>query len=153
MAKKKQVPRFPIFSSPFSPKTIIVVVGIIGGLLAVNFTSFQQYQRDEQAQATKATKNLLTKVNLLNVLGSSIETDLTLNEETQFRKKTEVKYWYDIVSQRSDYRDAYIVLATLAYNDHRCQLAQTHLSQAFALDPNLRKDTPLNMAVDKCGKQ
>lgn len=144
MAKKKQ---------KFSLKTAAVVVGVIGGLLAVNITSFQQHQKDEQARATKDTKNLLTKVNLLNVLGSTTETDTTLNEETQFRKKPEVKYWYEILSQRPDYRDAYIVLATLAYNDHRCQLAQTHLSQAYALDPNLKENTPLHQAVQKCGIQ
>lgn len=150
MAKKKQHQKLRIFSPPFSPLTAVGILGTIALLITINVTSFQQYQENEQAQATRATRNLLTNVNLLNVLGSSTQTDNTTDNETQFKKKPEVMYWYDVLSKRPNYRDAYIILATLAYNDNRCQLATSFLSQAYLLDPNQPKDTLLAGAIEKC---
>jgi hypothetical protein len=153
MAKKKQLSRFVFLTSPFSPKTACIVFSVITGFLVINITSFQKFQRDERTQATLATKSLLTKVNLRNVLGNTTDTDIPSSDETQFKKKPEVRYWYDVLSQKPNYRDAYIILATLAYNDHRCQLAQTHLTEAYSLDPNMPKNTNLAQAIEKCGKQ
>ena len=150
MAKKKQ--QINPFLSPLSSlKTAAVVAAAITGFLVLNVTTYQKYQQDEHIQATNATKKLLTKSNLFNVLGTST-TDPATTQDAQFQKKPEVKYWYDILAQKPDYRDAYLIIATLAYNDHRCTLAQAQFAQAYRLDPNSVKDSDLGKAIGKCGK-
>lgn len=148
MAKNKQS-SVHLFSPPFPIKELVIVLIAAAGLLAVNIRSFQKNNTDEQTQAEQATKTLLAQVNLRNVLGSStINTD----EDAAFKKKAPAKYWYDLLAQKPDFRDAYIVLATLAYNDNRCKLAQLHLNQALTLDPNSKKNTDLAQAIAACEK-
>lgn len=152
MSKNKQSTVGQIITHPFSLKTVFTTVGIIGIFLALNIMTFQQYKRDEETQQQEVTKKMLTTMNFSNVLGSSSFSAGTSDEDAAFRKKENVKYWYDLLSQKPDFRDAHIILATLAYNDQRCKLAQAHFSQALLLDPVALNNSPLSHAIEKCDK-
>lgn len=72
------------------------------------------------------------------VLGAS-----TSAKEEQ--KKKEAIYWQNIIAVHPDYRDAYVQLAQISYNQGNITDAHTYLMRAQNIDPN-NKD--INALVD-----
>ena len=151
MAKKKQPSKWQVLAPPYSFKTIGITGTIAIALIALNVTTLNTYRQQENAQATQATKTLLTKVGLENVLGSSTTKTQTA-DDTVFTKRADVSYWLDVIAKRPDYRDAHIILATLAYNDHRCKFAEDQLAAASAIDPKGVSELPQAQTIQNCEK-
>ncbi|MCX6791590.1 MAG: hypothetical protein NT149_00960 [Candidatus Gottesmanbacteria bacterium] len=78
---------------------------------------------------TLADRELAIVAELSPVLGA----DTTAKAQ---RREAEMIYWQNIVSSRPDYRDAYIQLAALSYEQGNLTQAHAYLTQAQILDPN-----------------
>lgn len=66
------------------------------------------------------------------VLGASTEKLEELSENLEQK----YNYWQSVVLTHPDYRDAYIILASLAYQLGKIEEAKKYLNQAIMLDPN-----------------
>ena len=57
--------------------------------------------------------------------------------------------WFDIANKKPDYRDAFLILASLSYE--RAELTQAHAyaEQAFILDPNSKLASKLLVLTEK----
>lgn len=147
MAKKNRKSNLHFFSAPFSLR-LIALFGITSFVLfAINIQFIQKQWKAEDDQET-ANRKKMAQVDIVKILG---ETTIPQVDEANFKKKKEVSYWYSVVSQKPEYRDAYLILATLAYNDHQCEIAKKHLSSAFIIDPVLVKNNPIFQKIDQCG--
>jgi tetratricopeptide (TPR) repeat protein len=78
---------------------------------------------------TLATQEFVLVSELSPVLGAS--TTAKIQQET-----TNMIYWQHIVSAHPDYRDAYLQLAQLSYQNGNLIQTQAYLLKAQALDPN-----------------
>ena len=151
MAKKKQPTKLHFLAPPYSAKAIVGTVIVFTGLLMINITSLHRYKQEEAEQAAQASKNILSQMGKQNILGSSTSGN-TVDEDANFKKRTDVNYWLTVLSQRPDYRDAHVILAVLAYNDHRCKFATEQLEEAYQIDPKVLKEMPLAQAINVCEK-
>jgi hypothetical protein len=98
-------------------------------------------------------QELVSQAELMSVLGKSVRLgDEKKQEYAPFYNKKEVKYWYDILIEKPDFRDAHIILATLAYNDHNCQIAQSHVSTAYSIDPTDIRLEQMKKVIEECNK-
>jgi len=70
-----------------------------------------------------------------NVLGASSPGELSLWETQTEGIQKNYNVWKRIVSQKTDYRDGYIVLSALAYRQQKRKEAYDYAQQAFRLDP------------------
>lgn len=73
------------------------------------------------------------------VLGiTTVDPEVILNnwkhEKANLQK--DYAYWQSVIAEKSDYRDAYLKLAALAYQLSYSSEAKNYLSQALELDPN-----------------
>ncbi len=73
-----------------------------------------------------------------SVLGATTDPAAFLKEWQQEpqRLKENYAYWKNVVQERPDYRDAYIMAGTLAYELGDTTEALNYLGKARALDPN-----------------
>ena len=73
------------------------------------------------------------------VLGAStVDPEIILNNWLSERSGLEAKYnyWQNVVSQKPDFRDAYLQLATLSYRLGKIAEGKSYLTQLINLDPN-----------------
>lgn len=76
-----------------------------------------------------------TELRLANVLGASTEDELTAWASEPARVQAAYDYWKSIVAAKPDYRDAYLSLATAAYQLGKTEEAKSGAQQVLALDP------------------
>lgn len=91
---------------------------------------------------------------LSNVLGTSTSPLDILKqwEQEPARKTNEEHFWQTIVSQKTDYRDAYIQLSALNYQLNNNQKATSYLDTARTLDPNFPYIQKLAKLLETPGK-
>lgn len=70
------------------------------------------------------------------VLGASTEDLLAQWEGASERLEQAYQFWQSVALTHPDYRDAYITLASLAYQLGKIEEAKKYLNQAITLDPN-----------------
>lgn len=111
----------------------------------------QQYWTENNERAAKQELTIAQEIyrnrTSANVLGASSE-PLSLMDQWQQQKHRQsdlYDFWSATVKQRPDYRDAYIQLASLAYQLERYEDAKKHLDTALRLDPN----TPTARELEK----
>jgi tetratricopeptide (TPR) repeat protein len=80
-------------------------------------------------ERTLADQELALVAELSPVLGA----DTTAKAQ---RREADKMYWQHILATHPDYRDAYIQLAALSYQDGNLTQANAYLVQAQTLDPN-----------------
>lgn len=101
----------------------------------------------QQGYVTQAKQELLYAQDVINstrgttdqtVLGvSTAPSDLlTQWEQEPERLRRQYQFWQNVVKEKPDYRDAYIMLASIAYQVGTLNDAQASLARAQALDPN-----------------
>lgn len=134
--------------TPVSLKRAIMFCLLFAALSGLNMYFFVTTPAKEIANQT-----VVSQAELMNVLGSTVQLG---NEDKQtyapFYNKPEVSYWYTILQDKPEFRDAHIILATLAYNDHNCQIAASHISTAMTLDPTDKRITQLQEIINQCQK-
>ena len=83
-----------------------------------------------------------------SVLGASTTRDL-LNQwdREPERLRRQYQFWQNIVTERPDYRDAYMMLASLAYELSRTSDARMYIRKALRLDPNFRTAQDFSLAM------
>lgn len=105
---------------------------------------WQQGQKGE-ARQLMASAQALTRKNrtdtsgsIPNVLGETTDPQTVLAqwEREAVKFKENYAFWQTVVTAKPDYRDAYITLATLAYQLEKLDEAGAWLIRAQALDPN-----------------
>lgn len=121
------------FSSPFSVSRHIDLASIL----------WQQGKKPE----ARALMISAAKGNTVNVLGSTTSPLVTLTqwEHEIDRLRGRYAFWQTVVATKPDYRDAYITLATLAYQLDSLQEAKNWLTKALALDPNNQPSQQLSV--------
>jgi hypothetical protein len=148
MAKKNHKAAKHFFSEPMSFK-LVLFLGILSfGLLYTNITTTQKQWKEDDDRAFALQKKM-AQIDIVKILGA---TTIPNNEEADFKKDKTVNYWYSVIGQKPQYRDAYLILATIAYNQRRCELAKKHLTSAYILDPILVKNNPIFQTIDHCEK-
>ena len=87
----------------------------------------------ELTQANQTTSKQTT-----NVLGATTSPEQLLAQWEDEVYKTEKRYvfWQGVATQRPDYRDAYVTVASLAYQLGKLDEARSWLTKAQAIDPN-----------------
>jgi hypothetical protein len=130
--------------SPISLKRTLSYVGLFSIISGINIYAFI-------ITPPEIKQEIITQQHGMDVLGETItlETDNKQNY-APFYNKPEVTYWYNVLQEKPDFRDAHLILATLAYNDHNCQLAQSHLTQAFSIDPTDTRIASLTNVIQEC---
>jgi tetratricopeptide (TPR) repeat protein len=90
-----------------------------------------------------ATKELILAQDLQkpsdgHVLGATTDPGQIVKEWANQPKKLEEQYsyWKEVIAQKPDYRDAFIISGLLAYELGKTDEATTLLEKALALDPN-----------------
>ena len=78
---------------------------------------------------TRANDEIALVAELSPVLGAAT----TIKNQQATR---DMQYWKQIVSNRPDYRDAYIQLASITYHSGNLTQAHDYLQKAQTLDPN-----------------
>jgi hypothetical protein len=78
---------------------------------------------------TLADHELAIVTELSPVLGAS-------TTEKMQREEAETIYWQQILTSHSDYRDAYVQLASLSWREGKLSRAHAYLLKAQILDPN-----------------
>lgn len=85
-------------------------------------------------------KNELTFVqnSSKNVLGlaTSVDTMLTNLYQEEKSRRDQLAYWQTLVMEKPDYRDGYIMLAALSYEQSLFSNATSYIQKAQQLDPN-----------------
>lgn len=90
----------------------------------------QQYRQEGK------TPQAVAELRLAQVLGASINTDqITQWESERSQKEAALASWQTVAERYPDYRDAYIILASLSYELGQFDRARAYLSRAEALDP------------------
>lgn len=146
MAKKKPTPLKQLLTTPLSPRAIIVFLFLGVSLLGYNIYVFQT------KPPSKSSQVVLSQTDLMNVLGNSISLGEQEENNDQLKNDPIGAYWSNILKEKPDFRDAHIILATIAYNKHLCTTAQSHLASALALDPILPLSFSLKEKIIACGK-
>lgn len=101
----------------------------------------------QQSYVTQAKKELLYAQDVINstrgtngqtVLGASTAPRDLLNqwEQEPERLRRQYQFWQTVVKEKPDYRDAYVTLASLAYQLGKLNEARAGLAKAHSLDPN-----------------
>lgn len=149
MAKKK--PKKTVKNQLLSPiafKRTFVLFSIIVAVAVLNIYVFiispaKEIKKDQ----------VISQSELLNVLGANVSIGEDIKETyAPFISKPEVKYWYDLLAQKPDFKDAHIILASYAYNDHNCQLAQSHINTAYNIDPIDHQVIELMNTIKSCNE-
>jgi hypothetical protein len=147
MAKKKQKKNWrQELIQPVSIKRSVSLFILASGFLILNIITFIATPAPTKTQSL----SIVDQSELVNVLGvNSQETE----DETyrSFLELPQTQYWYQLINQKPDYRDAYVQLAILAYNDHLCSLARTHLIHALSLDQTNKTVQNLIPIIEACG--
>lgn len=96
----------------------------------------------ELGRPQRAKKELLLASELLgggnlHILGASTDPARLLQtwESEPARINKLVSFWQGVVSDKPNYRDAYLILGVLTHKQGNATLAQTYWRQAYALDP------------------
>ena len=90
----------------------------------------QQYKQEGK------TQQAVSELRLARVLGASTNTDEIFQWESErAQKEAALASWKTIAERHPDYRDAYIMLASLSYELGQFDRAKAYLSRAEALDP------------------
>lgn len=71
-----------------------------------------------------------------NVLGESDTDEIALGRAQQAMMQKDYDRWQKIVSEKTDYRDGFLILASLAYQRLLPTQAYAYAEHAFILDPN-----------------
>ncbi len=130
--------------TPVSLRRSISYVALFALISSINMYAFMNLPNQESIRAVSQT-------DLMNVLGDSVT--LGSQPEVQyasFYQKPEIAYWNELLKKTPDYRDAHLILATYAYNDHNCQLAQSHLFSARAIDPTYQYSDLIKPIIEEC---
>lgn len=101
----------------------------------------------QQGYVTQAKKELLYAQDVINstrgvngqtVLGTSTAPNdlLTQWEQEPEKLRRQYQFWQTVVREKPDYRDGYIMLASLAYQLRKLDEARSSLARAQALDSN-----------------
>lgn len=148
MAKKKSKKTIKDqLLTPVSFKRAVTFFILFALLSGINMYAFLFFPDKRHKQ------DVMSQSDLMNVLGQTVTLGQTSKEEyAPFYNKPEVSYWYEILRQKPDFRDAHLMLATLAYNDHNCQLSQSHYSSAYTIDPTDPKIAQLKSTIEDCNK-
>lgn len=146
MAKKKLKTTKDNLLSPISLRLTLVLLLLLTSVIGINSYEFMKF-----TPVVGKDTSLVSQNELMNVLGTNVVLGED-NKETYapFMNKPEVTYWYNILSEKPDFRDAHVILASLAFNDHNCQLAKTHLTSAYAIDPTDQRLTLLEEQFKTC---
>lgn len=84
-----------------------------------------------------------------NVLGTTTTKELLREiDERPARLLQQYEYWKKITEEKPDYRDAWAMTATLAYQLGKLEEARTYLTHAIALDPNATRTQKLSSTLE-----
>ncbi|MBI3342872.1 tetratricopeptide repeat protein [Candidatus Gottesmanbacteria bacterium] len=123
-----------LFEAPFLPSRYVDLASLL----------WKQGEQQE-ARMLMASAQTLTKTNqigasgqMTNVLGVSSDPQAVLTqwEHEVDQLKEQYAFWQSVTAEKPDYRDAFIQLATLAYQLGNLDAARASLARAQALDPN-----------------
>lgn len=144
---------FPQFTRFFSAS---ILLGSIGALFSLNgFLWTQQTHNSYQLEVLKTpwsptaheqlaqqyrqegrTQQAIGELRLAHVLGASINTDqITQWESEGAQKEAALASWQTVAERHPDYRDAFVILASLSYELGHFDEARTYLATAKTLDP------------------
>lgn len=152
---------FPQFTRFFSASllgttTKMFLLGSMGALFSINILLWTKETRNPYLLATlKApwspttheqlaqqyrqegrTQQAVGELKLARVLGASTNTDEIFQWESERAQiESALAYWQTIAERHPDYRDAFLVLASLSYELGQFDRARAYLSRAEALDP------------------
>lgn len=117
---------------------IMLLWGGLAALIAVNILMLQKASPTHWDRLVMFLWNRGYKQEARNVLGATTDLLQTLAEQEEEAAGLEKKYafWQSVASARPDYRDAFITLASLAYQLAKPDEARAWLARARALDPN-----------------
>ncbi len=87
---------------------------------------------------TQEARRLMASVQPTNVLGATSNPMTILNqwENEALKLQENYAFWQSVATAKPDYRDAYITLATLAYQMGKSEESRAWLTKAQSLDPN-----------------
>ncbi|MBI4062305.1 tetratricopeptide repeat protein [Candidatus Gottesmanbacteria bacterium] len=78
----------------------------------------------------------VSELKLASVLGTTTYADqITRWESERVQKEAALAYWRAVAEKHSNYRDAFVILASLAYELGRFDEARKYLTRAESLDP------------------
>ena len=90
----------------------------------------QQYRQEGRSEQA------VTELKLASVLGTTTYRDqITQWESERAQKEAATAYWRTVADKHPNYRDAFVILASLSYELGRFDEAQQYLTRAESLDP------------------
>lgn len=128
-----------LFSASFEPLTIEAMVHPSSA--RAHFALAQRFW--SMGFLTRAKSELRVAQELSQIAGSGVlgistnpTTLLTEWESEPTRRQAAYQFWQRAVQEKSDYRDGYMQLASLAYELGRIDVAKQYVSKGEDLDPN-----------------
>lgn len=122
----------------FSSLEITLLWTSLAALIAINIFSLQKGRPAYWDKFVILLWSRGYKQEARNVLGATTDLLQTLTrweeEAATFEKK--YAFWQTVAGARPDYRDAFVILAALAYQLGKLDEARSWLERAFTLDPN-----------------
>lgn len=136
---KLQFPHFSQLKNArlFFGLEIMLLWGGLAALIAVNILMLQKARPAHWDKFVILLWSRGYKQEAHSVLGATTDLLQTLARQEEEAASLEKKYafWQTVASARPDYRDAFISLASLAYQLGNLEEARAWLSRAAALDP------------------
>jgi len=108
--------RIDVLTQPFSKEKHMVFTNIL-----------YKYVNREQAERELTISQSLSSSKVLGAWDENVN-----------KLMKSYAFWQQVIVQKPDYRDAYIQLASLAFELDRTEEAKNYLAQALVLDPNNR---------------
>lgn len=109
-------------------------VTILPILTMIKLNVFPQIIRIFSASLLWGSLTGVVFVNILNVPQSS--TNVLGAQTEKQRVEQDYAFWQSVIQEKPDYRDAYLVLGSLAYQLSRIEEGKTYADKALELDPN-----------------
>lgn len=136
---KFQFPHFPQLKNArlFFGLEMAILWSSLAALIAINILSLQKSRPAHWDKFVILLWSRGYKQEARSVLGATTDQLQTLERQEEEAASLEKKYafWQTVVAARPDYRDAYITLATVAYQLGNLDKARAWLTRAQALDP------------------
>lgn len=131
MAKKKTTAAHQLLHTPISLPMLGIFALIGTSLLSINLSLFLSQPTQTATIPATITQNVLQ-----DVLGTSISIGERPQQKEILKNDPINKYWQEVINEKPDYRDAYIALAVISFNNKDCPNTKFYLDKAYDLDPD-----------------
>lgn len=125
--------RIDLLSSPFSPEKHMVFGDLLYAL--GNQTKAEQELAISTSLFSEHPGIFRISSSVLGAQSTPLDMQKRWNDESEQAARF-LAYWKDIIAEKPDYRDAYLVLAALAHETNNDAEATNYTRQAYLLDPN-----------------